>query len=64
MAGFYYSRSSDDLINIKNEEIVKWERNPVGKKPRKIEALAKVVCSVIPANPGSGPGQTPESRTT
>jgi hypothetical protein len=28
----------------------------------KIELLAKVTYSVIPANPGSGPGQAPESR--
>jgi hypothetical protein len=27
-----------------------------------IEPLAKVGHSVIPANPGSGPGQAPESR--
>jgi hypothetical protein len=26
------------------------------------ELLAKVTYSVIPANPGSGPGQAPESR--
>jgi hypothetical protein len=54
---------------IKDFEPQKYRKHPIYGwqylEENKItyEVLAKVTWAVIPANPGSGPGQAPESRT-